>query len=123
MFPTTRRQFLHSSLFAGTGLVLGSASAAAIEPIRRLGPAHLRLSLAAYSFRQALDLQRKPKPAMTLDDFIDRAARLNLDAVELADYNFPQTTPGWVRRPCASSAGGRALLPAFVTILGSVPPR
>lgn len=92
MFPTTRRHFLRSSLFAGTGLVLGSASAAAIEPILRLGPAHLRLSLAAYSFRQALDLKRKPKPTMTLDDFIDRAARLNLDAVELTAYYFPQTT-------------------------------
>jgi sugar phosphate isomerase/epimerase len=92
MFTTTRRQFLHSSLFAGTGLILGTASAVAIEPIRRLGPAHLRLSLAAYSFRQALDLRRKPKPTMTLDDFIDRAARLNLDAVELTAYYFPKTT-------------------------------
>src|SRR5215469_7842479 len=66
MNTATRRQFLQSSLLAGTGLTLGAASAAAIEPIRRSGPPHLRLSIAAYSFRQALELKRKPKPAMTL---------------------------------------------------------
>jgi sugar phosphate isomerase/epimerase len=96
MNTATRRRFLHSSLIAGAGLALGAGSTAAIEPIRRTGPAHLRLSLAAYSFRQALDLQRKPKPAMTLDDFIDRAAALNLDAVELTAYYFPRTTPDYL---------------------------
>lgn len=96
MFTATRRQFLHSSLLAGTGLALGAGSTTAIEPIHRLGPAHLRLSLAAYSFRQALDLKRKPKPAMTLDDFIDCAARMNLDAVELTAYYFPKTTPDYL---------------------------
>ncbi|MGH7172247.1 MAG: sugar phosphate isomerase/epimerase family protein, partial [Gemmataceae bacterium] len=87
---------LHSSLLAGTGLVFGAASAAAIEPIRRSGSAHLRLSIAAYSFRQALELKRKPKPAMTLDDFIDRAAAMNLDAVELTAYYFSKTTPDYL---------------------------
>jgi sugar phosphate isomerase/epimerase len=95
MNTATRRQFLHSSLLAGTGLV-ATAPAAAIEPIRRSGPPHLRLSLAAYSFRQALDLKRKPKPAMTLDDFIDLAATLDLDAVELTAYYFPKTTPDYL---------------------------
>jgi sugar phosphate isomerase/epimerase len=92
----TRRQFLHSSLLAGAGLAAGAGSAAAIEPIRRTGPSHLRLSLAAYSFRQALNLQSKPKPAMTLDDFIDLAADNDLDAVELTAYYFPQTTPDYL---------------------------
>ncbi len=96
MNTTTRRQFLHSSLFAGTGLALGAGSAGAIEPIRRSGPSRIRLSLAAYSFRQALDLKRKPKPAMTLDDFIDLAAGMDLDAVELTAYYFPQTTPDYL---------------------------
>src|SRR5262249_26074987 len=96
MCTATRRQFLHSSLLAGTGLVLGAGSAVAIEPIRRSGPSHLRLSIAAYSFRQALDLKRKPKPAMTLDDFIDLAAGMDLDAVELTEYYFPQTTPDYL---------------------------
>src|SRR5579885_2580055 len=91
MNTVTRRRFLHSSLWAGTGLALGTASAAAIEPIRRSGPPHLRLSIAAYSFRQSLvDYQHKAKagktkPAMTLDDFIDLAAGLDLDADELRE--------------------------------------
>lgn len=102
MNTVTRRRFLHSSFWAGTGLALGTASAAAIEPIRRSGPPHLRLSIAAYSFRQSLvDYQHKAKagktkPAMTLDDFIDLAAGLDLDAVELTAYYFPQTTPDYL---------------------------
>jgi sugar phosphate isomerase/epimerase len=94
MSTATRRQFLHSSLLAGTGLVLGAGSAAAIEPIRRSGPSHLRLSIAAYSFRQ--ELTSKPKPKMTLDDFIDLAAGMDLDAVELTAYYFPRTTPDYL---------------------------
>ncbi len=99
MNPATRRQFLQSSLLAGTGLVFSDGSTAAIEPIRRTGPAHLRLSLAAYSFRQALDLKpkkRDAKPSMTLDDFIDLAAGMDLDAVELTAYYFPKTTPDYL---------------------------
>jgi sugar phosphate isomerase/epimerase len=97
MHTATRRQFLHSSLFAGAGLALGARPAAAVEPIRRNGrPSRIRLSLAAYSFRQELDLKRKPKPPMTLDDFIDLAAGLDLDAVELTAYYFPRTTPEYL---------------------------
>jgi sugar phosphate isomerase/epimerase len=96
MSAVTRRNFLCSSLAAGTGLALGAGSATAIEPIQRSGSAHLRLSIAAYSFRQALDLKRKPKPAMTLDDFIDLAADMSLDAVELTAYYFPKTTPEYL---------------------------
>jgi sugar phosphate isomerase/epimerase len=92
---TTRRHFLHSALAAGTGLALGS-QAAAIEPIRRSGPPHIKLSLAAYSYRKYLDLKAKPKPPMTLDDFIDLGASLDLDAVELTAYYFPETTPDYL---------------------------
>jgi sugar phosphate isomerase/epimerase len=94
MHTASRRQFLHSSLFAGTGLVFGAGSAAAIEPIHRTGSSHMRLSLAAYSFRQELDLKRKP--TMTFDDFIDLAAGMDLDAVELTQYYFPQTTTDYL---------------------------
>jgi sugar phosphate isomerase/epimerase len=56
----------------------------------------MRLSLAAYSFRQFLALGKKPAPTMTLDDFIDLAAALPLDAVELTAYYFAQTTPRYL---------------------------
>jgi sugar phosphate isomerase/epimerase len=94
MHTATRRQFLQSSLLAGSGLAVGAGSVAAIEPIQRTGPSHIRLSIAAYSFRQALT--RKPKPDMTLDDFIDLAAGMDLDAVELTAYYYPQTTPDYL---------------------------
>jgi sugar phosphate isomerase/epimerase len=93
---TTRRHFLRSTFAAGSVCAAGGASAKAIEPIRRNGKPHLRLSMAAYSFRQELDLKRKPRPSMTLDDFIDLAAGYDLDAVELTAYYFSQTTPDYL---------------------------
>jgi sugar phosphate isomerase/epimerase len=90
----TRRQFVPSALAAATGLALTPA-ASAIEPVARPGKPHLRLSLAAYSFRKYLDLKRKP-PAMTLDDFIDLSAGMDLDAVEFTQYYFPRTSPDYL---------------------------
>lgn len=85
-----RREFLLGSL--ATAGTLGAGAASAIDPIRREGRPLMRLSLAAYSFRQALNLTRKP-PTMTYAGFIDLAATLPFDAVELTEYYFPETTP------------------------------
>jgi sugar phosphate isomerase/epimerase len=71
----TRRSFLTAS-----------AAAFAIGPIKRHGPSRMKLSLAAYSFR---DVLAGPGKSMTLEDFIDRAAAWNLDAVEPTSYYFP----------------------------------
>jgi sugar phosphate isomerase/epimerase len=84
-----RREWLAS---AACGIALVPA-AGAIEPIKRLGKPSIRLSLAAYSFRQALDLKKKE---MTLFDFIDLAATYPLDAVELTAYYFAETTPEYL---------------------------
>ncbi len=83
----TRRDFLGAAL---AGLALSPA--VAIEPIRRSGKPRLTASLAAYSFNRYLDLRRKARPTMTLEDFIDLGARLELPAVELTAYYFPKTT-------------------------------
>jgi sugar phosphate isomerase/epimerase len=85
----TRRRFLQSAV---AGLALTS-TAAAIDPIRRPGKPHIRLSIAGYSYRKYLDLK---KPSMTYDDFIDTAAAMDLDAVELTQYYFPETTPAYL---------------------------
>jgi sugar phosphate isomerase/epimerase len=90
----TRRHFLHSVLAVGSACAAGTARA--IEPIARNGKAHMRLSMAAYSFRQELDLKRKPRPTMTLDDFIDLCAAQDLDAAELTAYYFPETSPEYL---------------------------
>jgi sugar phosphate isomerase/epimerase len=84
----TRRRFLQSAVAS-----LGVASTApAIDPISRPGKSHIRLSIAGYSYRKYLELKQKPKPPMTYDDFIDNAAAMDLDAVELTAYYFPETT-------------------------------
>lgn len=88
MSQATRRQFLGMTALGGAALL--SQRALAIDPIKRPGPkAELKLGLAAYSFRQALDLK---KPTMTLFEFIDLVAKLPLDAVELTSYYFAETT-------------------------------
>jgi sugar phosphate isomerase/epimerase len=88
----SRRDFLRTSAVA----IATPAFAAAIDPIKRPGPKpDLKLSLAAYSFNKALDLK---KPTMTLFDFIDLAADLPLDAVELTSYYFAETTDAYVEK-------------------------
>lgn len=88
---TTRRQFLATALAAGAA----AAPAAAIEPIKRGGKPHLRLSIAAYSYRQFLNLK---KPTMTLEDFADLAASMDLDAIEPTAYYFAETSPEYLAR-------------------------
>jgi sugar phosphate isomerase/epimerase len=95
---STRRQFLRSAAAVGLGAPLLAGRAAAIDPVRHGGNAPIRLSVAAYSFRQELDLKRKPAPALDLDGFIDRCAGYGVDAVELTQYYFPQTTPEYLAR-------------------------
>src|SRR6187549_2978225 len=95
---STRRDFLRTS----AALLAAPGVAAAIDPIKRPGPtAALKLSLAAYSFRQALDLK---KGSMTLFDFIDMAADLPLDAVELTSYYWADTTDEYAEKLKAHAA-------------------
>jgi sugar phosphate isomerase/epimerase len=90
----TRRQFLSAGLAAGAGLAL-APSVGAIEPFRRDRPL-LKLSLAAYSFREYLTGKKQPR--MTLEDFIDLTAGLNLPGVEPTSYYFPETSPAYLAR-------------------------
>jgi sugar phosphate isomerase/epimerase len=88
----SRRQFLQSATAAG----LTPGLAAAIDPIKRpSNKPDLKLSLAAYSFNKALNLK---SPTMTLFDFIDFAADLPLDAVELTSYYFQETTDAYLEK-------------------------
>jgi len=96
MSVTTRRQFLNSAALAGAAWTVGARPVAAIEPIRRNGKSHIRLSIAGYSYREFLDLKKKPRPSMTLDDFVELAAGMDLDAVEPTAYYFADTSPEYL---------------------------
>ena len=78
-----RREFLFAATAGLTGL---SSTAPAIDPVPRPRPSHFKLSLAAYSYR---DYLTGDPPRMDLFGFVDLAADLRMDAVELTSYYFP----------------------------------
>ena len=73
----------------GGGVVLSTAPLRAIEPIARHGSPKFKFSLAAYSYR---DLLMGAPPKLTLDDFVNDCAKMNLDGTELTSYYFPTLT-------------------------------
>jgi sugar phosphate isomerase/epimerase len=93
----SRRRFVS---FAGAALATATAlpsGSFAIEPIQRAGKPRLRLSLAAYSFRQyfkgAARPEKKLAPAekqIDLFQFIDYCADHGCQGTELTSYYFPE---------------------------------
>lgn len=91
---TSRREWLKAVPAALAGATVAGTAAAAPVAARSGGP-RLKLGLAAYSLRD--HLTGKLQPALSLHDFIERAAAWNVDAVELTSYYFPDAiTPGYV---------------------------
>ena len=92
----TRRAFLQT-VAAGAALTACAVTnqpAVALEPVVRNGHSHLKLSLAAYSFRDQLG---GDKPKLTMLEFIDKCAAYNLDGCELTSYWFPkEITPQYL---------------------------
>jgi sugar phosphate isomerase/epimerase len=99
MQSLSRRDLLQRTaltLTAGCGALAIPRPARAIPPIGRSRPSHLKLSIAAYSYRQYLTA--KP-PKMDLFDFVNRAADMALDGVEPTSYYFPRdVTPDYLNR-------------------------
>jgi sugar phosphate isomerase/epimerase len=88
---TTRRGFLtRAALAASAGPLALGRTASAVGPIGRTRPSHLKLSLAAYSYRDDLT---GPDRSMDLFGFVDLAANLGVDGVELTSYYFPENVP------------------------------
>ena len=92
MMPLSRRHFLASSSLG----LLAAPFAKAVEPFVRTGGARLRLSLAAYSFRDFFTEGPKAKEnipaerALTMEKFIGRCAEWQCDGAELTSYWFPK---------------------------------
>ncbi|MER3417127.1 MAG: sugar phosphate isomerase/epimerase [Gemmataceae bacterium] len=95
MSAVTRRAFLTHGLAASVA-ALAAPRVAAIPPIERPGKPLFRLSLSAYSLRD--HFSGRLQPAMTLDDYVDFAGRLELDAVEPTAYYFKDTSPAGLAR-------------------------
>ena len=86
----SRRDVLRQAALAAGLAALGPIARAA-EPTA--APGKLRLSIAGYSYRKYLT--RKTDP-MTLDGFLDEAAKLKLDAAEPTSYYFRDTSPKYL---------------------------
>ncbi len=81
-----RRNFLRTTL-AGTALGWSLRGIVAADPISRNDKPYMKLSLAAYSFRDSLTAKESP---ISLDDFIRMCADYDLDGCELTSYYFPK---------------------------------
>ncbi len=93
----SRRAFLHTAAATAAFSAIPGRTAghAAADPVKRTGGPSMKLSLAAYSFRDSLAGAKK---SMTLDDFVDLASTYDLEAVEPTSYYFPDPpTPAYCR--------------------------
>jgi sugar phosphate isomerase/epimerase len=92
----SRRDF-SKAVAAAAGLSFLPAPTLGFDPVKRTGGSRMKLSLAAYSFRNYLTDYRRgntPKPgSMTLESFIDLCAQYPLDGVELTSYYVPEPMP------------------------------
>src|SRR5262245_59360295 len=92
---TTRREAITRMGLAAGSLLATGRTGSAIEPVRRNGTSKLKLSCAAYSFRD--QLTGKSEPAWTLDNFIEFCAQNDLEGTELTSYYFPkEITPDYL---------------------------
>lgn len=86
----SRRQLLRNAMISVGGIIttgLSPRNSEGIEPVARKGGGRLKLSCCAYSYRQFLSGDNR---TMTLDDFIETCAEMELDGVELTAYYFPR---------------------------------
>jgi sugar phosphate isomerase/epimerase len=95
----SRRDFLTAATALGAVALLPSGQAWAAAPPQRSGKPYFKLSLAAYSFNR--QLARRPEGdapgKMSLTEFIDFCASLDLAGTELTSYYFPKlVTPQYL---------------------------
>lgn len=91
MHSLSRRAF-GQRLLAGGALLAAAPAARAVEPFDRPGKARMRLSLAAYSFRddrRSNDGRNLFLPGMDMFKFLDFCAANDCPGAELTSYYFP----------------------------------
>lgn len=89
----SRRDFLKRASvlpLCAAGVGMSTASALALEPIKRAGGASLKISCNAYSFGKLLNDQVKGRgTGISLFDLADFCAKQNFDAFDATGYYFP----------------------------------
>jgi sugar phosphate isomerase/epimerase len=90
-----RRHFLQASLFTASTALLAN-QARAIDPIPRKGGPLIKLSIAAYSYRDYLT--GKKQPPMTMEDYAELAAGMGLPAIEPTSYYFKDTSHAYMAK-------------------------
>lgn len=86
---TSRRDFLRMGTILAAGAMGGVGlpnPAQAVEPIIRKSGSAIKVGCCAYSYRAYL---KGDEREMTLDDFLETAAEIGCDGVELTSYYFP----------------------------------
>ena len=107
---TDRRGFL----VGGAALAGAAALPAHAAPAKAAGPRY-KLSLAAYSMRQYLDLKN---PKMKLEEFIEKCVEWGCDGTELTEYFFQKPiTPEYLQRIKRTAI--KAGLPITCTPIGN----
>ena len=85
-----RRRFLGTGL-ASMAVTAWAEPAKAVEAFSHVGPPRMRLSLAAYSFRDDFKAAKEGAPArMDMFSFLDFCAEHDCDGAELTSYYFPE---------------------------------
>ncbi len=89
----SRRDFIKGASLlplCAAGAGLGTVSALAFEPIKRVGGSALKVSCNAYSFGRLLNDKLQGRGAgISLFDLADFCAKQNFDGVDLTGYYFP----------------------------------
>jgi sugar phosphate isomerase/epimerase len=78
---------LANGLANGLATSTSAPGAAEPRPVGNRGAKLARFSLAAYSYRDLLNIK---KPQMSLFEFVDECVALGLDGTELTSYYFPE---------------------------------
>lgn len=96
MTTVNRRGFLQTGCAAGIALGMGTTEVAhAMSPVSHVSGSKLKLSIAAYSFRN--ELKANPPQMTLIDGFVEFAAKQGLDAIEPTSYYFPEpVTPEYL---------------------------
>ena len=81
---TSRRDFLKTGALVALGGIGGMAEA--VEPVQRKGGPIIKVGCCAYSYRKYL---ADKNPTMTLESFLETAAEIGCDGVEITSYYFP----------------------------------